>query len=262
MPEATNQTYLRKLGNTGLDVFPISLGCVKFGRNEAVRYPTSFQLPDLQSLAELLDVARELGVNLLDTAPAYGESETRIGQLLKQQPQHWLISTKVGEYFSNGVSAYDFSAEKTRQSVEASLVKLAVDYLDIVFVHSNGEDAHIVRQTPVLETLNQLKDAGLIRTIGFSGKTVEGSLLAMDAVDVFMVTLNPSDLSQIPLIETCKSRGKGVLIKKALVSGHSKDPAAALKFSLEQPGVSSVITGTINPDHLRQNVAVLSDAWA
>ena len=65
----------RKLGLTDIMVSPLGLGTVKFGRNEDVKYPRGFQIPEEKDLASLLSQAQALGVNLLDTAPAYGLSE-------------------------------------------------------------------------------------------------------------------------------------------------------------------------------------------
>jgi len=73
---------LRPLGSTGMLVSPLGLGTVKFGRNEQVKYPRPFAIPDDRRVAELLALALDLGINLLDTAPAYGSSEARIGKLL------------------------------------------------------------------------------------------------------------------------------------------------------------------------------------
>ena len=74
----------RQLGATGLEVSRLALGTVKFGRNEGVRYPQPFELPSDAQLDTLIGCAAELGVNLLDTAPAYGHSETRLGRLLAE----------------------------------------------------------------------------------------------------------------------------------------------------------------------------------
>ena len=111
---------LRALGRTGLQVSPVGLGTVKFGRNQQVKYPRGFDLPDDAHLRDLLAVARELGINLLDTAPAYGSAEERLGALL-DHADDWVIVTKVGEAFEHGASRFDFSAAGTRASVERSL---------------------------------------------------------------------------------------------------------------------------------------------
>ena len=135
----------RRLGSTGISVSLLGLGTVKFGRNAGVKYPGAFELPSDAGIAELLNEAKNLGINLIDTAPAYGSSETRIGEILKQRSD-WIISTKVGEKFEQGQSSFDFSATAARESVSRSLDRLQTDYLDVVMIHTNDDDlAHFIR---------------------------------------------------------------------------------------------------------------------
>ena len=73
---------LRPLGSTGIKVSPLGLGTVKLGRDQQVKYPSSFRIPDDDAVRDLFALTRELGINLVDTAPAYGNSEQRLGKLL------------------------------------------------------------------------------------------------------------------------------------------------------------------------------------
>jgi hypothetical protein len=111
----------RPLGSTGLLVSPLGLGTVKLGRDQGVKYPNGFTIPGDDEARLLLAQARELGINLIDTAPAYGRSEERLGPLLRGQRDEWVIVSKVGEEFDDGQSRFDFSAAHTRRSVERSL---------------------------------------------------------------------------------------------------------------------------------------------
>lgn len=256
-------SFMRELGNSGINVSALGLGTVKIGRNQGVKYPTSFELPDDAAVTQLLAQSRELGINLVDTAPAYGRSEQRLGQLLTNR-QQWVIVTKAGEEFTNGCSHFDFSAQHIRHSVERSLKRLKTDYLDCVLLHSDGNDMAILEQTDALETLLRLKEKGDIRAVGLSGKTVAGGLEAFhQGADVCMVTYNLQQQEELPVIEAAQLQGKGILIKKAFASGHlvedQADPVnASLALSLNTPGVTSVIAGTINPIHLAENVAKVS----
>lgn len=251
----------RPLGSTGLMVSPLGLGTVKFGRDQGVKYPNGFTIPDDQQAAALLRQAQGLGINLLDTAPAYGHSETRLGPLLRGQRDQWIIVSKVGEEFENNQSRFDFSAAHTRFSVERSLQRLETDCIDLVMVHSDGNDLHILEHTGVYETLARLKQEGKIRAYGFSGKTVAGGLKALESGDCAMVTYNLNEQAERPVIEYAASHGKGILIKKALASGHACqqpgiDPVqASFEALFMQPGVTAAIVGTINPVHLAHNVA-------
>ncbi|MBK7403642.1 MAG: aldo/keto reductase [Phycisphaerales bacterium] len=259
----------RPLGTTGMQVSVLGLGTVKLGRNTSVKYPRPFELPTDDDARRLLDLASEVGINLLDTAPAYGVSEVRLGALLNARRDRWLLSTKVGEEFdpSTGFSRFDFTPEHTRASVERSLQRLRTDRLDIVLVHSDGDDERIVREYGTLQVLANLKHEGKVRAIGFSPKTPEGALAAMPLSDVLMLTLNPADRAMLPIVRA--ARGTGILVKKGLLSGHLEGvqlPAAAdrveacLRFLLAETGVSSVVVGTIDPAHLQHDARAAAAA--
>jgi len=175
---------LRPLGATGLRVSPLGLGTVKLGRNRGVKYPQAFELPSDRDALTLLETAWDAGINLLDTAPAYGSSEERLGRLLRRCPRDWVIVTKVGEEFDEGGSRFDFSAVATRASVERSLRRLGVATLDAVLIHSDGGDLAILEREAVLSTLLDLKRAGWVRAVGMSTKTVAGGLRAVECCDL------------------------------------------------------------------------------
>ncbi len=273
----------RALGSTGIAVSCLGLGTVKIGRNEGVKYPTGFQLPDDARVRDILALCRDAGMNLIDTAPAYGSSEERLGKLLAQR-QDWVICSKVGEEFSAGKSHFDFSAAHVRRSIERSLQRLKTDYLDIVLVHSDGRDEALLQDGECLDALRRCREAGLIRAIGMSTKTVAGGLLAVEQTDVVMVTYNPDATDDAAVIARAQALRKGVLIKKALNSGHGsakgagsvradggastknvQEPFAvqhSLEFIFAQPGVSAIIIGSITPAHLTQNIEAALRATA
>ena len=256
------------LGSSGLLVSRIGLGTVKFGRNQGVKYPEQFELPTDRDIQALLFSAEALGINLLDTAPAYGTSEERLGKLLTNKRHDWIICTKVGETFVDGKSHFDFSATAIQESVERSLQRLKTDYLDIVLVHSNGEGVRLIEELAVFETLKSFKKNGVIRAFGMSTKTIEGGMLAVDHSDVVMVTYNLLQTEEQPVIAYAEHKQKGVLIKKAFASGHlekisAKDPVeASMNFIFAEKGVSSVIVGTLNKAHLEHNVRCATTFFA
>ena len=250
----------RPLGTTGLRVSPLGLGTVKLGRDQGVKYPHGFTIPSDAAARDLLAQAHDLGINLIDTAPAYGTSETRLGPLLRGQRQHWVIASKVGEEYDAGQSHFDFSPTHTRFSVERSLKRLETDFIDLVLVHSDGNDVAILRDSGVYETLAELKREGKIRAFGLSGKTVEGGLLALELGDCAMVTYNLNEQAEQAVLDYAALHGKGILIKKALASGHAclagTDPVrASFELIFAHPAAASAIIGTINPQHLAHNVA-------
>lgn len=257
-----NRLPRRPVHGTGLEVSALGLGTVKLGRNRGVKYPHDFAIPDDDAALKLLGQAADLGINLIDTAPAYGNSEQRLGELLPQVPGDWLICTKAGEQFeaASGESVFDFSADGIRRSVDRSLERLRRDQLDIVLIHSDGADMAVIEQYRALDTLNELKQQGLIRATGMSTKTVEGGLRTLELADIAMVTHNLGYRDEQAVLDAAVGLNKSIFIKKALGSGHlaldGKDSVqAAFDFIFSEPAVSSVIVGTINPDHLADNVA-------
>jgi len=243
----------RILGNTRLSLSPIGFGAFKIGRNLGIKYPSEYDLPDDASVDRLLNGVLDLGINLIDTAPAYGLSEERIGKSIAHRRNEYTISTKVGETFENGQSVYDYSAAAVRQSVHCSLQRLRTDVLDIVFIHSNGDDETILTQTDVVPTLESLRNEGHIRWLGMSGKTVDGARRAMSWADVLMVEYHLNDRSHEPVMAEAHAKSIGIVVKKGLASGNL--PAtAAIPFVLNNSTVTSLIVGGLNLDHLKENL--------
>tara|TARA_B110000967_G_scaffold42448_1_gene42432 strand:+ start:1240 stop:2085 length:846 start_codon:yes stop_codon:yes gene_type:complete len=257
-------TRRKNIAETGLAVSPLGLGTVKLGRTAGVKYPDSFKIPDDVQTLKLLSQASELGINLIDTAPAYGNSEQRLGQLLPKLNREWVIATKVGELFNADLaqSHYNFTAEFIKQSVEQSLKNLRREVLDIVLIHSDGNDQHIIEHLGVLEILNDLKQQGLIRATGMSTKTVAGGLLSLQQSDIAMVMHNSGYQDEQAVLDQAATSNKAIFIKKALNSGHLAssssvtDPVQASFDTIYQnPAVTSIVIGTITPSHLTSNVS-------
>lgn len=257
--------FIRPLAHTGIEVSAVGLGLVKIGRNTGVKYPSHFELPDDNAVLNLLDKAKDLGVNLLDTAPAYGTSEERLGELLVNR-QDWIISSKAGEDYIDGESHYCYTPEHITDSVERSLERLRTDYLDVFLIHSDGNDMENIERYDLFNTLHQLKKSGKVRATGMSTKTVAGGKAVLDHCDICMVAYNPIYTDELSVIEYAAERGKSTFIKKAFASGHmsrfsGEDPVqTAVNFIFAQAGVTSLISGTVNPDHLAHNVACVKQA--
>jgi len=251
---------LRELGQTGLRVSPLGLGTVKLGRDQQVKYPKPFTIPGDDEVRDLLALTRELGINMLDTAPAYGASQARLGRLLPGPRDNWVIVSKVGESFVDGRSSFDFSYRTTVETVEDSLRTLNTDYLDCVLIHSDGDDLRIFDEGGAVQALVDLKQRGLIRSHGMSSKTVAGGLRVVEQMDLVMATCNLDYNEELPVLQAAQQAGKGVLVKKGLMSGHVRGADGvreSMRFIFAQPGVTAMIVGTINPEHLGANVRAI-----
>jgi aryl-alcohol dehydrogenase-like predicted oxidoreductase len=234
-------------------VSPIGFGAFKIGRNEGTKYPAGYALPEDREAQRLLNGVLDLGVNLIDTAPAYGTSEERIGRLLAGRRAEFVISTKVGESFDEGQSSYDFSTAAVAASIERSLRRLRTDVLDLVFVHAHGGDVQILEETDVVAALHAARQRGDVRKIGFSGKTVAAARSAMEWADALMVEYHADDVSHAEVMADAAKMGVGVIVKKALASGRL-EPERAIGHALRHSGVTSVLVGTLCLEHLRENV--------
>src|SRR5262245_19468463 len=248
----------RPLGNTRLSMPPIGFGAFKIGRNEKTKYTQAYSPPDDRAVADLLNGILDLGIGYLDTAPAYGLSEERIGRAVGHRRREFTLSTKVGETFEYGQSHYDFSAAAVRLSVERSVRRLQTDTLDVALLHSHGEDIAIQQTPDAVATLRELKQQGLVRAIGLSGKTVEGARLALDWADVLMIEYHLDDRSHAPVIAEAARRGVGVVVKKGLASG-KLTASEAIRFVLGDSAVASLVVGSLNLEHLRANLAAAAN---
>ncbi len=253
----------RPLGTSGLSVSRLGWGTVKLGRNESVKYPKPFDLPDDATAIDIVLRMLDLGITLFDTAPAYGLAQQRLGQALGARRSEVVLVTKVGETFDHttGLSQYAFDPESARASLEHSLRLLRTDYVDLLLVHSDGNDL-ANQDDAFIASLIDLRCSGLVRAIGFSGKTVAGHEHAVTWSDAIMVPLNMHDASHNDIVNLASKRGVGVLVKKALNSGHL-DAASALQWCWHDAtcatAIASVVVGSLSPDRMAANAHVLSE---
>jgi aryl-alcohol dehydrogenase-like predicted oxidoreductase len=235
----------RPLGRTGLTVSRIGLGTVKLGRNTDVKYPTPFELPSDAQVEALFLSAAKLGVRLVDTAPAYGESEKRIAPFAK----NFVICTKAGERYDES-STFDFSPAAISASAGESLKRLG--RIDLLLLHSDGHD--LKNLEAALPALKELKSQGRVRAIGISAKTQEGILAAVDVLDVVMAPLSHADPSRGAALQIAHEAGLGVIAIKTLESGHATDPGDAIRWVAAKKYVDCIVVGTLDPAHLEAAV--------
>ena len=146
----------RRLGRSGLWVSPICLGTAKFGDrvNEA-------------TARRLVAMAREAGVNFIDTADIYtlGRSETIVGKLIRRDRDRWVLASKVGLKWSQAPNQSGLGRKWIMEQLEASLRRLGTDYVDLYYLHRDDPD------TPLEETVLAMGDIvrqGKARYIGLS----------------------------------------------------------------------------------------------
>ena len=133
----------RRLGRTGLKVSEICLGTMTFGHGT-----------DEQEAARIVGLAIDAGVNFFDTANSYADSasETILGRVLKGRRRNAVVATKFFNPMGDDVNSSGTSRFHLMHSVEDSLRRLEMDYIDILYIH------HVDTQTPLDETLRALDD--------------------------------------------------------------------------------------------------------
>ena len=155
-----------KLGNTGLDVSKICLGCMSFG--DADKWIHDWVL-DEEDSRKIIKKALDLGINFFDTANVYslGTSEEYLGRALKDfaKREEVVIATKIHGKMHEGPNGEGLSRKAIMQEVEASLERLGIDYIDLLYIHRWDYN------TPIEETMHALNDlvrAGKVHYIGAS----------------------------------------------------------------------------------------------
>ena len=125
----------RNLGASSLKVSELCLGTMTFGAQT-----------DLEESKRIVDFARENGVNFIDTADVYvhGESERVVGKLLDADRANWVLATKVGNAFGDGINEKGLSRKWIHRSCNDSLQRIGTDYLDILYLHRDYEPASLV----------------------------------------------------------------------------------------------------------------------
>jgi len=271
----------RLLGKTGLRVSALSLGASSLG--------SVFRAIDQVDGLRTVHTAIDLGINFIDVSPYYGltRAETVLGQALKGIPRdRYYLATKVGRY---GDAEFDFSAARVTASVDESLARLNVDYVDLVQCHDIefGSLDQVVNET--LPALRRLQQQGKARFVGITGLPLKVFRYVLDRTEVDTIlsycrySLNDTALEA--LLPDLKARQVGVIsaspLSMGLLSGrgapnwHPAPPdiraacagaaaycreqgtdiaRLAIQFSVANPDVATTVVGTASPEHLRKNV--------
>jgi len=206
------------LGNSTLQVSRLSLGglFVAGGAGE------------LAKVIETVGRAYELGINYVDTAPGYGQSEVVLGQVFKEIGRPQVLSTKVG---GDPATFEAQNPDVIKASIENSLKVLGTDYLDMVLIHEPDRPGHFDWWTdmlnvegPVLDVLSSYRDQGVIKYIGLGGTGVTelGHLVNSGKFDMVLTAFNYSLLyreAEDIVIAAAKNKGVGVISGSPLQQG-------------------------------------------
>jgi hypothetical protein len=239
-----------------------------------------------RTVARLLGSALDAGLNVIDTAECYEDSEALIGRALGRRRQDVHLFTKCGH--AGGWSRADWRPAALLASIERSLERLATDRLDLIQLHSCSLAE--LRRGDVIAALERARERGWARYIGYSGDG-EAARYAIECgrFDTLQTSISIADQQALDLtLPLARERGMGVIAKRPLANvvwRHPRKPAepyyqaywtrlraldyeflrsaadgvaTALRFTLGAPGVHTAIVGTAKPERWQQNAALLA----
>ncbi|MBM3725977.1 MAG: aldo/keto reductase [Acidobacteria bacterium] len=219
----------RVLGRTGLEVSEIGLGTVEIGLEYHLPGAGS-QRPSRAEAERILHGALDLGINLIDTARAYGDSEAIIGEVLAGRRAEFILCSKVE------AAAEDEDA--VMRSVEASCAKLRTDCIDVMFLHRASLE--VLERGATTAGLMQAREKGLIRFAAASTYGPDEAERALDdgRFDCLQIAYNALDRwPELSLFERCLNQGVGIVARSVLLRGILTDRPEPLPPALS--GVAS-----------------------
>jgi len=245
-----------------------------------------FQGVSGRTVARLLDGALDAGLNVIDTAECYENSEELIGKAVSGRRREFHLFTKCGHGKSYGHA--DWRPAALLASIERSLRRLKTDAVDLVQLHSCSL-GHL-KKGDVIAALERARERGWTRYIGYSGDG-EAARYAIECghFDTLQTSVSIADQEALELtLPLAKARGMGVIAKRpisnvawtyqtkpaepyyqdywtrlrALDYPFLRDPAVAvataLRFTLSAPGVHTAIVGTTKPGRWKDNASMLA----
>lgn len=269
----------RDLGKTGVQLPVLSFGASSLGQE--------FRPVDVNEALRAVHVALDCGLNFIDTSPYYGRgmSEVLLGVALRDVPRDaYLLGTKLGRYDQQH---FDFSAKRVVESVDVSLHRLGVDHLDICLCHDIEfvDMSQIIDET--LPALRQVQQQGKVRFVGMSGYPMRAFRYVLDRAELDVVlSYNHYTLQNTmfaDLVPYLQDKGVGIMnaapfsarlltnaplpvwhkateqVRQVVRQASAHCTAAgidiaqlALQFSLAHPQMTTCVTGSANPDRIRQ----------
>jgi aryl-alcohol dehydrogenase-like predicted oxidoreductase len=274
----------RRFGKTDMQVAVLGFGGAEIGYGKI----------EQATVDALLNSALDAGLNVVDTAECYMDSELQIGAAIAQRRKEYFLFTKCGHIAPSGERGNDWSKAGIQSSLERSLKRLKTDAVDLFQLHSCSLEE--LQRGECIEALEALKKAGKTRYIGYSGDS-KAARFAVESgrFDALQTSVNFCDQECIELtLPLAKEKGMGVVAKRPIANavwryaekpdngyhqeywrrlqalnfdfctGEARDrtdaegPAGvAMRFTAMQPGVSVLIVGTTKPERWKQNADLM-----
>jgi len=274
----------RKFGKTDMQVAVLGFGGAEIG----------YEKTDPQTVGKLLNSALDAGLNVVDTAECYLDSEVEIGAAIGARRKEYFLFTKCGHIRPDESRGDAWSKAEVTASVERSLKRLKTDVIDLVQLHSCSLDE--LKKGECIEALEAAKKAGKTRYIGYSGDSQTARwAVECGRFDALQTSINIADQECIELtLPLAKEKQMGVIAKRPIANaawrydakpdtGYHQEywrrlqelkyewatgearaktdasgPAAtAMRFTAMQPGVCVLIVGTTKPERWKQNAELM-----
>lgn len=227
----------RILGKTNYEVSIVGFGGIPIQR------------ADKDKAVEILREALNQGINFIDTARGYRESEALIGHALEVLGRDkFILATKSMNRTYDGIL----------EELHTSLKLLRTDYIDLFQFHNIADKAtldKVLAEGGALQALKEAKEKGLIREIGLSSHSADLLDIAIDTGEFSTIQFpyNAVERQGEPIFEKAKKNNIGVIIMKPLAGGALSNGELAMRFILENPNITVVIPGMDSVEQVRQN---------
>ena len=274
----------RDLGNTGIKVSEIALGC-------------EGMVEDNYSMcAKLFDIAEDYGLNYFDLYSPDPQLRSAIGQALKGRRDKFIIQSHICSVWKDGQYERSRNLPEVRAGFEESLKLLGVECIDVGMIHYCDalSDWETIISNGILDYARELKAAGKIRFVGLSSHNPQVAQKAVEsgAIEVLMFSVNPCydlqpasedvedlwrdenyshhltnmDPERQKLYETCQRLGVGITVMKCFGGGDllnaDMSPAGAaltvnqcIAYALSRPAVSCILAGAHSVEQLKESLA-------
>lgn len=266
----------RQFGKTDMKVSVLGFGGAEIG----------FEAAAQEAVTQLLHGALDAGLNVIDTAECYVNSEELIGQAVAGRRNDFYLFTKCGH--PENPAQGDWRPESLLKTIQRSLKRLKTDRVDLVQLHSCSEEE--LRKGDVIAALEEAKKRGYTRHVGYSGDSAAARYaIESGRFDTLQTSVSIADQEALELtLPLARARNMGVIAKRPIAnavwrSGKKPDNAyhhaywdrmqkldydflrgdpaqavaTALRFTLSVPGVDTAIVGTTKPGRWRENAALL-----
>ncbi|MBI4234173.1 MAG: aldo/keto reductase [Chloroflexi bacterium] len=276
----------RKLGRTGLEVTVLGFGAMELrGPGDWRGRPLA---PD--QAQQVLNAVLDAGINFIDTSIDYGESEESIGKYISHRRSEYFLASKCGCLVDrSSVSVppgerfpHSFTRKNIVDGVNQSLKRMKTNHLDLVQFHASPSK-QVLEQEGAIQTLLDLKREGKLRFIG-SSSTLPNLVdhIKMGVFDAFQIPYSALQREHEALIAQAARAGAGTIIRGGVARGAPGEGRGAeevwklwdranlrellegmtqtefmLRFTITHPDLSTTIVGTLNPSHLKENVAAM-----